>query len=53
MDEVKLILVEPERKLAMGEKQTWHAPVITRMDIRKTMDFCGSQEDLLGGWKGD
>ena len=53
MGEVKPIVVELESELTVGEKQTWHAPKITRMDVRRTLDFCGSGEDLLSGGKGD
>ena len=40
---------DAERAPQAAPKPTWHAPVITRIDIKRTMGLPGSAIDLLGG----
>ena len=47
MEELKVV-EQPKQ-----QKPEWHPPTITIMDIRRTLQFCGSQEDALWGGKQD
>ena len=48
-------VLTPEAARADDANQSlpvWHAPVITKIDIRRTLQFCGSgEEDFLSGGK--